>query len=88
LYSGPSFETPAEIRAAAAMGADAVGMSTVPETILARYFGLTVAGVSVITNLAAGLSATALSHAQTKTEADRAAERFERLVTRFAEGFA
>jgi purine-nucleoside phosphorylase len=87
-FSGPSFETPAEIRAAATLGADAVGMSTVPETILARYFGLRVAGVSVITNLAAGLAPEALSHAQTKREADRAAARFERLATRFAAGFA
>lgn len=87
-FSGPSFETPAEIRAVAMLGADAVGMSTAPETIFARYFGLRVAGVSVITNLAAGLSPVALSHAQTKTEADRAADRFERLAIGFAEGFA
>ena len=87
-FSGPSFETPAEVRAAALLGADAVGMSTVPETILARYFGLKVAGVSVITNLGSGLGATPLSHAQTRAEADRAAGRFEALAERFAEGFA
>ncbi len=87
-FSGPSFETPAEIRAVAMLGADAVGMSTVPETILCRRHGLRVAGVSVITNLAAGLSATALSHAQTKAEADRAADRFEALAEAFAGGFA
>ncbi|SEA36468.1 purine-nucleoside phosphorylase [Rubrimonas cliftonensis] len=87
-FSGPSFETPAEIRAVAMLGADAVGMSTAPETILARRCGLRVAGVSVITNFAAGMSATALTHAQTKAEADRASARFERLVAAFAEGFA
>ena len=87
-FSGPSFETPAEIRAAAALGADAVGMSTVPETILARYFGLRVAAVSVITNMAAGLGEAALSHAQTKAEADRASRRFEALAEGFAGGFA
>lgn len=65
-FSGPSFETPAEIRMARAMGADAVGMSTVPEVILARFFGLRVAACSVITNLAAGLSGAELSHQETK----------------------
>lgn len=55
-YSGPSFETPAEIRAINMLGADAVGMSTVPEVILARFLGLNVAAISTITNMAAGLS--------------------------------
>ena len=87
-FSGPSFETPAEIRAARVLGADAVGMSTVPETILARFLGLEVAAVSVVTNLAAGMSATALSHAQTKAEAARAEARFRALIRRFAESFA
>ena len=55
-FSGPSFETPAEIRMARVMGANAVGMSTVPEVILARFLGLRVAACSVITNLAAGMT--------------------------------
>jgi xanthosine phosphorylase len=71
--SGPSFETPAEIRAFATMGADAVGMSTVHETILARHAGMRVAAVSAISNLAEGLSDVPLSHEQTLTDAARAA---------------
>ncbi len=65
-FSGPSFETPAEIRMARAMGADAVGMSTVPEVILARFLGLRVAACSVITNLGAGMTGGELSHQDTK----------------------
>jgi purine-nucleoside phosphorylase len=61
---GPSYETPAEIRAFARLGADAVGMSTVPETIVARQYGLNVAALSCITNLAAGLSGRELSHTE------------------------
>lgn len=68
-FSGPSFETPAEIRMARVMGADAVGMSTVPEVILARFLGLRVAACSVITNLAAGMTGSELSHEETKNMA-------------------
>lgn len=65
-FSGPSFETPAEIRMARILGADAVGMSTVPEVILARYFGMKVAAASVITNFGAGMTGAELSHEETK----------------------
>lgn len=83
--SGPSFETAAEIRAFRTIGADAVGMSTVHETILARHCGLRVLAVSVITNLAEGLSDTELSHEQTLRDAERAAGDLTRLLLRFLE---
>ncbi|MBV9076504.1 MAG: purine-nucleoside phosphorylase [Methylobacteriaceae bacterium] len=82
-FPGPSFETPAEIRAARALGADLVGMSTVPETILARFHGLRVGALSVVTNRAAGLGG-APSHAETKREAALAADRLAGLVGAFA----
>ena len=69
--SGPSYETPAEIRAFARLGADAVGMSTVPEAVVARECGLRVAGVSCITNLAAGMGGSTLSHAEVLETAER-----------------
>jgi xanthosine phosphorylase len=81
--SGPSFETPAEIRAFRTLGADAVGMSTVPETILARHAGLRVAAISTITNLAEGLSDEPLSHEATLRDAQRAAGDLARLVEAF-----
>ncbi|WP_415182520.1 purine-nucleoside phosphorylase [Phaeovulum sp.] len=82
-FSGPSFETPAEIRAAKALGADAVGMSTVPEVILARFLGLKVAAVSVITNMGAGMSAELISHEHTKSMAPVGAAKLERVLRRY-----
>jgi xanthosine phosphorylase len=82
--AGPAFETPAEIRAFRVLGADAVGMSTVPEVILARHCGLRVVGVSAITNLAEGMGGEELSHEQTLRNADVAARDLVRLVERFA----
>lgn len=73
-YLGPSFETPAEIRASRTMGADLVGMSTVPEAISARHAGLRVLGFSVVTNLAAGLNPTPLSHEETLAAGAAAAD--------------
>lgn len=81
-YSGPSFETPAEIRAIALLGADAVGMSTVPEVILARFLGLRVAGMSVITNMAAGMSDESISHSHTKDMAPIGAAKLEQVLRR------
>jgi xanthosine phosphorylase len=82
---GPSFETPAEIRAFRTIGADAVGMSTVHETIVARHCGLRVAAVSAISNLAEGMQAEPLSHEQTLRDAARAASDLAPLITRFVE---
>ncbi|MBV7380689.1 purine-nucleoside phosphorylase [Maritimibacter dapengensis] len=82
-FSGPSFETPAEIRAIRTLGADAVGMSTVPEVILARFFGLEVAAISAITNMGEGMSDEKLSHEHTKQNAVAGAEKLERLIRRY-----
>jgi purine-nucleoside phosphorylase len=84
-FSGPQFETPAEIRAARILGGTAVGMSTVPEVILARGAGLEVAALSVITNFAAGMSEERLSHEQTMRVAATAAETTGRLLRAFLE---
>jgi purine-nucleoside phosphorylase len=87
-YSGPSFETPAEIRAIRTLGADAVGMSTVPEVILARFLGLRVAAISVITNMAAGMSDEKISHDHTKAMAPVGAAKLERVLRRYLRGLA
>jgi xanthosine phosphorylase len=81
--AGPSFETPAEINAFRILGADAVGMSTVPEAIVARHCGLRVAAVSAITNLAEGLGDEPLSHEHTLRHAELAAADLQRLLLRF-----
>lgn len=83
--SGPSYETPAEIRAFAMLGADAVGMSTVPEAIVARQCGLRVAAVSCITNLAAGISKENLSHTEVLETAERVKKSGAQLIKNFAE---
>lgn len=87
-YSGPSFETPAEIRAIRTLGADAVGMSTVPEIILARFLDLRVAAVSVLTNMAAGMSDEKISHAHTKAVAPLGAAKLERVLRRYLRNLA
>ena len=79
-FSGPTFETPAEIRAMKFLGADLVGMSTVPEVILARRLGLRVAALSMVTNLAAGFKGAEISHADTKAVAARGAESMAAMV--------
>lgn len=81
---GPSFETPAEIRAFRTLGATLVGMSTVPETIVARHMGIDVLGISCVTNLAAGLSATQLSHADVFEAGRKVEHRLAGLLTRLA----
>ncbi|HEX3617996.1 MAG TPA: purine-nucleoside phosphorylase [Solirubrobacteraceae bacterium] len=82
-WSGPAFETAAEIRAIRILGGDAVGMSTVHETVVARHCGLRVAAISAITNLAEGMSDVPLSHEQTLTDAARAAEDLVKLLVAF-----
>ncbi len=79
--TGPSFETPAEIRMLKTMGADAVGMSTVVEAIAANHMGMKVCGISCISNLAAGMNTKPLTHAEVQEAANAAAPKFAKLVT-------
>lgn len=82
-YSGPSFETPAEIRMMQIIGGTAVGMSTAPETIIARRLGMKVLAISTITNLAAGIKGASPSHEETKREGAKAAAQLQRLLVRY-----
>lgn len=79
-FTGPAYETPAEIRMARTLGADAVGMSTVCEAIVANHMGMDICGISCITNMASGILPQPLSHKEVQETADRVAPLFERLV--------
>ena len=80
---GPCFETPAEIKMARMLGGDAVGMSAVPENIIANHCGLTVAGCAVITNFAAGMQSETLSHDHTLAGAKLATQNLSKLLKEF-----
>jgi purine-nucleoside phosphorylase len=82
--TGPTYETPAEVRMLRTLGADAVGMSTVMEAMVANWAGVRVCGVSLVTNAGAGLSATPLTHAEVVAAADEAGPRLARVIGRFA----
>ena len=86
--SGPSYETPAEIRAFANLGVDAIGMSTVPEAIVARQCGMKVAALSCITNAAAGISKSPLTHEEVLDIGRRASRKATQLITEFARNYA
>jgi len=83
--SGPNYETPAEIRALGKLGADAVAMSTAPEAIVARQLGLEVAGLSCITNAAAGLGNAAISHGEVLYQSHQVSKKAVRLLAHFCE---
>lgn len=80
-FTGPNYETPAEIRMCRTWGADAAGMSTACEAMAANHMGMKVCGISCITNLAAGMSAQPLNHKEVQETADRVAKEFRMLVT-------
>ena len=78
--TGPSYETPAEIRMAKILGADAVGMSTVPEAIVANYCGINVLGISCLSNYASGVSEIKLTHSEVIETTDRVKSKFKSLI--------
>lgn len=80
-FSGPNYETPAEVRMCRTLGADAAGMSTACEAMAAKHMGMKVCGISCITNLAAGMSSQPLNHQEVQETADRVAAEFKKLVT-------
>ena len=80
-FTGPSYETPAEVRMARIWGGDAVGMSTACEAVAARHMGMEVCGISCITNLAAGLSVQKLNHKEVQETADKVAVSFRKLIS-------
>lgn len=84
-FPGPQYETPAEIRAARVLGADAAGMSTVPEAIAARHCGMKILGMSLITNMAAGISKVELSEQDVIDTANAASEKMERIICKIIE---
>ena len=85
-FTGPAYETPAEVRIAAIWGGDAVGMSTACEAMAARHMGIEVCGISCITNMAAGISKQELNHKEVQETADRVAKSFKKLVTEIIAG--
>ena len=81
-FTGPNYETPAEIRMASRWGGDAVGMSTACEAMAARHMGLEVCGISCITNMAAGISQNMLNHKEVQETADKVSGRFKALISK------
>ena len=84
--TGPSYESPADIRMLRLLGCDAVGMSTVVEAIAANHMGMKICGISCISNLAAGMTSSPLSHKEVQEAADMAAPNFKKLVTEVVKG--
>ena len=86
--TGPNYESPAEVRMCRTLGADAVGMSTACEAIAANHMGMKICGISCISNMGCGISATPLSHAEVQATADRVAPLFKKLVTEVIQNIA